>query len=111
MKIIVNESMFKDQFKAYGREDNFSRTGLSALFEYLEDCEKDVGEEYELDVIALCCDFSEESYQDIGRNYDIEVSDCETEEDIFYTVLDFLENETTVIYSEENTGTILYRNF
>lgn len=111
MKITVTESMFKNAFVEMGRKDNFTYAGLSALFEYLEDCEKDVGEEYELDVIALCCDFTEESYQDIGRNYDIEVSDCETEEDIFYTVLDFLENETTVIHSDEDTGMILYRNF
>lgn len=111
MKITVTENMFIDQFVLYGRKDNFSYAGLSALFEYLEDCERDIGEEYELDVIALCCDFTEESYQDIGRNYDIEVSDCETEEDVFYTVLDFLENETTVIYSDEDTGMILYRNF
>src|SRR5690554_7969046 len=76
MKIIVNESMFKDQFKAYGREDNFSRTGLSALFEYLEDMEKDVGEEYEFDVIALCCEFTESDIDTIANDYGIDLSDC-----------------------------------
>lgn len=108
MKITVTESMFINMFREYGRADNFSREGLKELFNCLED---NFGDDFELDVIGLCCDFSEESYQDIGRNYGIEVSDCETEEDIFNTVLDYLENKTMVVYSDSDTGMILYQDF
>lgn len=103
--------MFIGQFEAYGRKDNFSYAGLSALFEYCEDREQDIGEEWELDVIALCCDFTESDIDEIANDYNIDLSDCVDLEDQFNVVLDFLESETAVIYSDERTGTILYANF
>lgn len=111
MKITVTESMFIDQFVAYGRADNFSSAGLSALFEYLEEMEQDVGEEQELDVIALCCDFTESSVTEIIGDYGFDFPDCVEMEDQFDTVLEYLENETLVIYSDKDSGTILYQNF
>ncbi len=42
-----------------GRGDHFTHRGLEALFDFLEETEADTGEEFELDVIGLCCDFSE----------------------------------------------------
>ncbi|MFA5053839.1 MAG: hypothetical protein WC565_07260 [Parcubacteria group bacterium] len=59
MKQTVQEHDFLDAFRQYGRADQFTRAGLIALFDYLEEYEKDAGEELELDVIALCCDWSE----------------------------------------------------
>lgn len=59
MKQTVQEHDFLDAFRAYGRADQFTRAGLIALFDYLEELEADTGEELELDVVALCCDFSE----------------------------------------------------
>jgi hypothetical protein len=38
---------------------NWSRLGAFALAEYLEEMEEDTGEEMELDVVAIRCDFSE----------------------------------------------------
>ena len=111
MKITVTESMFKDQFVAYGRGDNFSDAGLSALFDYLEESEKDVGEELELDVIALCCDFTESTIDEIIGDYGFDFPDCTDSEEQFSTVLEYLENETLVVYSDEDTGMILYQNF
>jgi tRNA A37 threonylcarbamoyltransferase TsaD len=58
MKTTVNIYDFQRAFKAYDR-DNFSYEGLKALFEHLEQYEDDTGEEVELDVIALCCEFTE----------------------------------------------------
>lgn len=111
MKMTVTESMFISQFEDFGRKDNFSNAGLSALFEYCEDMESDLGEEWELDVIALCCDFTESDIDTIANDYDIDLSGCVDLDEQFNMVLDFLESETTVIYSDENTGTILYQNF
>ena len=59
MKRTINKWEFRDAFRDMGRKDQFSYNGLGALFERLEGYEEDTGEEIELDVIALCCDYSE----------------------------------------------------
>lgn len=59
MFIDVSEGMFIDEFHAMGRGHHFSIEGLRALFEYLEELEGDTGAPIELDVIALCCEFTE----------------------------------------------------
>jgi len=61
----IDFSDFRRSFKAYGRENNFSTVGLIKLFDYLEELERDIGEEIELDVIGLCCDFNEIDINDI----------------------------------------------
>lgn len=53
----VNETAFIEAFSAFDRVNNFEIDGLRALYEYLTELEQDIGEQYELDVIALCCDF------------------------------------------------------
>lgn len=72
MKQTINLYNFRDAFQAM-RPNNFSYEGLRALFEYLEDLEDDTGEEIELDVIAICCDFTEyESLQEFQECYGAE---------------------------------------
>ena len=58
MKETVTESRFIQAFATL-RPNQFSRNALVALFEHLEELERDLGEETELDVIALCCDWTE----------------------------------------------------
>jgi flavin-dependent dehydrogenase len=49
---------------------NWSRAGAYALAEYLEEYEESTGEELELDVCAIRCDFSEySSLQDWAHDY------------------------------------------
>ena len=55
--ISIND--FQRAFIDYGRANQFSNEGLDGLYEYLEEAFNDMGEEYELDVIALCCEYSE----------------------------------------------------
>ena len=59
MRQTISKNEFVEAFEAMGRSDNFSRAGRRALFEFLEELEDDLGEEIELDPIALCCDWSE----------------------------------------------------
>ena len=71
----VTERDFVQAFKTMGRENNFSNAGLSALFDYLEELENETGQPIELDVIALCCDYSEyenlaEFQKDYGEEYE-----------------------------------------
>jgi hypothetical protein len=56
MKQNVTEYDFVRSFDEMNRGDNFSRAGRFALFEYLEEV---YGEDYELDVIGVCCSFDE----------------------------------------------------
>lgn len=77
MKQNVNEHQFVDEFKRI-RPDNFTLDGLYCLYDYLIDLEEDIGEEIELDVIALCCDFSEyKDLKEISEAYGKEYKDLE----------------------------------
>jgi len=68
MKQSVNQLDFRAAFNQMDRGDNFTPDALDALFEYLEEYEQDTGAEIELDVIALCCDFTEaESLEEWSR--------------------------------------------
>ena len=58
MKTTIDKYDFERAFVAI-RPDNFSRAGLDALFAELTMLENDQGEELELDVIAICCDWTE----------------------------------------------------
>lgn len=70
MKTTINQTQFRDAFHAMNRGDNFSSNGLDALFDYLEAYEDVRGEEVELNVIALCNDFTEyKDLQEIIDNY------------------------------------------
>jgi hypothetical protein len=69
MKQTIGFCQFRDAFINYDRKENFSYEGSKALFEYLEQYEEDCGEEIELDVVALCCEYSEEQFSDIKANY------------------------------------------
>lgn len=61
MKQTVSFTDFRDAFRAYGRMDAFSREGAQLLYDYLEEIDPD----WELDVIALCCDWCESSTSEI----------------------------------------------
>ena len=51
---------FEDEWNKWeDRKNTFSYEGKKALFEYLENCEDETGEKIELDIIALCCDYTE----------------------------------------------------
>jgi hypothetical protein len=58
-----------------GRGEQFSYDGLRVLFEALEEYEDDTGSEVELDVIALCCEYSEDTPEEIAQNYGIDLED------------------------------------
>jgi len=69
MKTTVYFSEFCDQFRNI-RPDNFSYQGLRFIFDYLEDYEQSAREELEFDVISICCDFSESTWETIAEYYD-----------------------------------------
>lgn len=58
MKQTVTYYAFEKAFHDCDRFDQFGYAALRALFDYLEELEEDCGAEFELDVIALCCDWT-----------------------------------------------------
>jgi len=110
----INNSDFHDAFIRMGRKENFSYEGRNALFEYLEDYEP----EMELDVVALCCSYSEYSsatacaeeygmegdYDDDGEDEDEDAQE-EAKETYF---MEALQDKTIVITF---SGGIIIENF
>ena len=71
MKENVNFYRFEDAFRKMDRNNNFSYAGKQALFDYLERLEEDTGKEEELDIIDLCCRYTEyESIEELKKEYD-----------------------------------------
>ena len=62
----LNFHEFEAEFK-HLRPDNFSRDALIVLWDYFENLSDELGEEIELDVIAICCDFSELDPDDLAE--------------------------------------------
>ena len=109
MKQTINFYQFSDAFKSL-RPDNFSYDGLQLLFEHLENLKEEMQQEIELDVIAICCDYSEDTIDNIASNYDIDLPDYLEEDDIAEYVSEQLEKETIVVGITDN-NTIVYQSY
>lgn len=109
MKTTVYFYDFKHAFESI-RPDNFSREGLEVLWDYLEEYEDSTGEELELDVIALCCDFSEDTWENIASDYRIDLDGCEDDDDEKKeAVKEYLEDQGALV--GEVSGGFVYRCF
>lgn len=99
----LTETMFKAAFSDMGRGDQFSNAGLSALYNYLDQMSDDSGENIELDVIALCCDYSEVSETNLITEYgymisgEYDLDDEDALQECIDDILSILEDETMVI--------------
>lgn len=92
MKQTITKSDFHDAFIRMGRKKDISYEARSALYDWLEELEP----EYELDVIALCCEFSEDSIKNVLENYNLES-------------LDELNDNTIVIWHDDEN--VLYQAY
>ena len=89
MKEQVNFGDFLDRFRTMDRDGQFTYDGKKALFEYLEQLEEECDTEIELDVIALCCEYTEyENLEEFQENYSEDFENCN---------LDDIRERTTVI--------------
>ena len=97
MKQTINFNQFVDAFRSMGRENQFTYYGKKALFEHIEQLEDETGEETELDIIALCCEYTEyEDLEEFQADYD----------DTYRTLGDIRDN-TTVIELDNGNGFII----
>ena len=106
---IDNASQFSDAFNQAGRGDQFNYEALGLLFEYFEELEAETGVEVELDVIAICCDYTEDDAVSIAGNYDIDITDMD-EDEALEAVQDYLNSHTSVVGTTSH-GSIVYADF
>ena len=100
-KVYFND--FIKEFKKYGREDQFSYEGKKALFNYLNELGEDIGEPIELDIISLCCEFTEyDNLKEFCNNYGYTIGDDIDD-------IDDINEYTTVIRIDEQS--FIIQNF
>jgi len=96
MKKTLSFCDFEKEFIDSNCYNDFGYEGLKALFNFLEEYEQESGEELELDVIALCCDYTKfDSAQEAYKEYNSD--ETVTEEEAF----DWLQERTFVCLYEE----------
>lgn len=70
MKTTVYRSEFHDYFtKSDSYKNAFSYRAREILFDYFEELEFGIGEEIEFDLIAICCDYTESTLEEIIDYY------------------------------------------
>ncbi len=104
MKTTVSVSDFRDTFAQMDRKNQFTYEALGLIYEFLEDIDPD----WELDVIAVCCDFDEQAPIDIAHMYGIDISECDDDDDkILATVREYLTERTSVV-GDTAAGNLIY---
>lgn len=98
----INVHGFREAFKSMGRADQFSYEALGMLFDHFEEWETDA----ELDVIAICCAYSEDSPEYIADQYNVDVGGMD-EEQTLDAVLEYLGEKTQVI-GVTDAGAVVY---
>ena len=100
----VNQIDFHRAFLRMNRAKQMGGVaGCDALFDHLEEVYGEDGETWELDVIGLCCDFTQ--YDDLGEMLD---------EYMAVDIEQIVDNTTVITYTEtvlEGTKLITYDRF
>lgn len=100
----ITASEFTAAFHNMGRGDQFSHSALLALYEFLNE----VNPAWELDVTAVCCDFSECSAEFIAQDYGFDAqADDEDDDEFTARILDELNEKTWAVKTRDG---ILYQN-
>jgi len=83
---------FRLAFSYCDRQENFSYEGLEVLFDHLDELSDDCGT-IELDVLAICCDYTESTISEALAWYNLE-----SLEDLQYNTLVLNVDSDTIIY-------------
>lgn len=97
MKTTVTFSDFCDAFRDMDRDSQFSYAGKRALFDYFTQYEEDTGTDIELDVIAICCEYSEDCWEDIACFYSIDIEEAQGDDDEIESIVrEYLEYHSII---------------
>ena len=97
MKQTIHLSDFRDAFHKAGRGNQFSYQALELIYYFFEEIDPD----YDLDVIAICCDFEEQTEEEVRESYDLE-DDTDVE--------DYLRHHTSLVGTTDE-GAFVYQSF
>lgn len=102
-------SDFTNAFRNSDRADQFSYEAQTLIFDYIEDYERDTGEKVEFDLIGLCCEWAEDTPEEIARYYGMDLDGIEGAKLLMH-VYEYLNDETQVA-GVTDAGTIVYVQF
>ena len=99
MKQTINLYQFRDAFYNMDRKENFSYEGLELLYDMFEELDENM----ELDVIAICCEYGEDGWEDIANNYSIDLDECEDDDEKEDAVREYLNENTFLVGETDNS--------
>ena len=105
----LSKHSFVEAFKQSTRASQFSYEALEAIFEYMEDYSNDTGEPVEFDIVGICCDWAEMTWQEVARDYNVDLSDVAEGEEAD-AVWDFLTDESVGCYRVDD-GSFVFVQF
>lgn len=105
----LSKSSFIDAFKQSSRKDQFSYEALGAIFDYLEEYSDSTGEPVEFDIVGICCDWSEMTWQDVALSYGVDLSQCTDDDERMGEVESFLCDNTQFL--ELSDGNFVFIQF
>ncbi len=108
----LSKYSFVDLFKG-DRADQFSRCALEALFEDMEEVAEGMGGDLRVDIVAICCDWTEYEGAALLRAYPNylpdELSSYDDEGEAVSALIEALKQETQII--ELSNGNTLVQAF
>jgi len=107
----IDSHDFREAFKRMGRADNFSHEGLRLIFDYIEEYESSTGEQQELDVIAICCEWSESTPAEVIDSYDTDINTEGMDEDEIAAAVYGWLNDETIVAGTTSAGDLVYVQF
>jgi hypothetical protein len=97
----LNKHQFIDAFKSWDTyANNFSYEGLELLYNWIDESDEDL----ELDVVALCCDFTESDVATIIQDYAL------PQDTSFNDALEYIQDNSLVV-GVTDQKTIVYYTF
>ena len=89
------------------RGNNFGYNGWQAIGDYLESLSDDLGENIEIDIIAICCEYSmAESVDGFYEEYDMDIDEYYWEgmddEEKLETIENYLQENTALVICEDD---------
>ena len=105
----INASDLYNMACRIDRGDNFGYDGWLAIGDYLEQLSEDLGENIEVDIVGICCEYSmsesvQEFWEEYGKFGSIDSDEWEEmdDEEKLEAVRDYLHEQTAVVCVEEN---------
>ena len=101
MMYTVTEDNFRNTFLTSDYSENFSYSGLTALYDYFSELEADLNESIEFDYISIAGEYSELTIDELRANYSIS-------KDI--DVIEYLQ-ENTIVIEIENSDSVIIQDY